>query len=208
MGLDSLDSIIAECEEVGTLVVEDCAHFMNFNYIGDSKNCKGDFAFYSLHKIFPIAKGGCLIVNSELNRHDVDLSNFQSTHEGNEFVSYDIQTIIAKKRENYLLYENLCQDIDGLTIFKKLDVEDAPHNFPILIEDGLREKLYFWLIERNIPLIALYYRLIEPLQKEQYLSMQLISKSILNLPVHQDVNLNDIVEIVELIKEGLSDLKK
>ena len=204
----NMDSIIAECKEVGTLVVEDCAHFMNFNYIGDSKNCKGDFAFYSLHKIFPIDKGGCLIVNSELNRNDIDMSKFLSTNEDNDFISYDMQAIINNKRENYLLYENLCQDIDGLTIFKKLEVEDVPHNFPILIEDGLREKLYFWLIERNIPLIALYYRLIEPLQKEQYSSMQLISGSILNLPVHQDINLNNIVEIVELIKEGLSDLKK
>ena len=68
--------------------------------------------------------------------------------------------------------------------------------------------MYFWLFDRGIPLIALYYRLIDPLLNEDYKDMQIVSDSILNLPVHQDINYKDLYFMVNLIKDGLIELNK
>ena len=63
-------------------------------------------------------------------------------------------------------------------------------------------------MDRKVPLIALYYRLIAPLQNNKYISMQKISKSILNLPIHQDMEIDNLKFVVESLKNGILELKK
>ena len=83
---------------------------------------------------------------------------------------------------------------------RKINKGDVPHNYPVIVKDGLREKLYFWLIDKNITLIALYYRLIEPLKDKKFDEMQYISNNILNLPVHQDLSFKDLHLLITNIK--------
>ena len=83
----------------------------------------------------------------------------------------------------------------------------VPHNFPIIVKDGLREKLYFYLLGKNIPTIALYYQMVVSIKEEVYPLSHKISKNILNLPVHQDITFQDIDLIVERIEQGLGEIK-
>jgi len=65
-------------------------------------------------------------------------------------------------------------------------------NLPIIVKNNKREKLYFKLMDEGIPTIALYYRLIDSIDRRQYPDSYYLSNNILNLPVHQDITKNDI----------------
>ncbi|EJL9428297.1 perosamine synthetase-related protein, partial [Vibrio cholerae] len=53
-------------------------------------------------------------------------------------------------------------------------------------------KLYFYLLDNNIPTVALYYRMIPQIDPGKFELSMLISSEILNLPVHQDTTLEDV----------------
>lgn len=196
------------CKKYNVLVVEDCAHLYNYNLFDYSTaGTHGDYAFYSLHKYFPFTGGGMLVQNN-LKLKPLDYSSIELNNNlYAQLIKYDVRAIAEKRRKNFLILEKLLVDVLGITPLKVIRVGDIPHNYPIIIEDGLREKLYFWLIERNVLLIALYYRLINPLQNEKYRTMQNISDNILNLPVHQDMDKENLTIIVELLKKGITEVK-
>src|SRR5690554_891162 len=62
--ISNLNEIVSLCKKNNIIVVEDCAHLYNYNYRnGSSVDGGGDYAFYSLHKIFPLREGGLLLKN-------------------------------------------------------------------------------------------------------------------------------------------------
>lgn len=205
----NIEEIIKLCGKYNVIVVEDCAHLYNYNlYDYSDAGTLGDFTFYSLHKNFPFKAGGILVQNN-LNIKSPDYSVIKLRHNlSSALIKYDVKAIADRRRENYTSLDNLIIDIPGVKALRIMTETDIPHNYPIIIENSLREKIYFWLMNKKVPLIALYYRLIDPLQEEKYLSMQNISDDILNLPIHQDIDTEDIIHIVDLLKEGLLELKK
>lgn len=84
-----------------------------------------------------------------------------------------------------------------------LEDGDVLRDFPILVENGLREKLYFQLLDWEVPTTALYYRLIDPLKGSGFESMQNISADILNLPIHQDIEREDLKIMVDRLVAAL-----
>lgn len=146
------------CELFGVLLVEDCAHVPHsiFNTIGPDS--MGDAAFYSLHKSIAVSSGGILRVNN-LN------IQLPSPQEGDccdrvwleQYISTDMRAIANKRRENYKWLVSNLKHIGGIPIMYP-DIGDfVPHDFPILVHDGYREKLYFELMKENFPTMALYY---------------------------------------------------
>lgn len=205
--IKGIEEIVKLCTKHNVIVVEDCAHLYNYNLFNYSPaGTYGDFTFYSLHKFLPFENGGMVLQNASdiltLDFSDINFSNQLSI----DLMKYDIKAIADKRRENFIIYESLVRDILGIKPFKTMMDGDIPHNYPIIVENGLREKLYFWLMDRRVPLIALYYRLIAPLQIDRYHSMQLISNNILNLPLHQDMDIESIRYVAESLKRGISEL--
>jgi len=207
--IQNIEEIVKVCKQYNVIVVEDCAHLYNYNLIEYSDvGTFGDFAFYSLHKNFPFIEGGMLVQNN-LEIKSTHFTPTKKTHQlATQWIEYDAKAIAEKRIENFKIIQNLINNIAGVKSLKTIKDGDIPHNYPIIIENGLREKLYFWLMDKNVPLIALYYRLVDPLQVEKYISMQIISNNILNLPVHQDITFEDIKYIIELIKRGILELSE
>lgn len=205
--IQNITAISRLCKQHNVLIVEDCAHLYNYNMLNYSDvGTYGDFAFYSLHKFFPFQDGGMFIQNN-LEIKTPDFSDIKSTSKlYSQFIKYDARAIADKRIENFKIMDKLIKNIAGLKSLREINQGDIPHNYPIIVENDLREKLYFWLLDRKIPLIALYYRLINPLQNKKYLTMKDISGNILNLPIHQDMNEEDIKYVVDLLKKGLADL--
>lgn len=200
--IQNIKEIIRICKKYNLMVVEDCAHLYNYNLFEYSDaGTFGDFAFYSLHKNFPFDEGGMLIQNN-LKIKFLDISPSKLPYNlAMDLIKYDAKAIANKRIENFKAIDDLIRNIPSIESFKKMKEGDIPHNYPIIVKNGLREKLYFWLIEKNVPLIALYYRLIDQLQDEKYISMKLVSNNILNLPVHQDIKLKDLEYLVSKINE-------
>jgi dTDP-4-amino-4,6-dideoxygalactose transaminase len=200
--IHNIEEIVKVCKKYNVTVVEDCAHLYNYNLFEYSDaGTFGDFTFYSLHKNFPLKNGGMVVQNNT----DILQPNFSIIQLLNncskKLFSYDAKAIADKRRENFRILDKLVQNIKGIQPLKNLEEGDIPHSYPILVDNGLRERLYFWLIDKNITLIALYYRLIPALQIEKYANMQKLSNSILNLPIHQDIDEEELRKIVNKIIE-------
>jgi dTDP-4-amino-4,6-dideoxygalactose transaminase len=207
--INNIRSIVDLCESYGVQVVEDCAHLYNYNlYSLSDAGTYGDFVFYSLHKNFPFESGG-MVVQNNTKIPLIDYSKVKlNMNFSNEIVKYDLEAIAKKRVQNFEYLDVLLNKVEGVSRLKFLDNDDIPHNFPIYVENGLRERLYFWMVNKNVTLTALYYRLIDNLNVADYAEMHDLSKSILNLPIHQDMSFGDIRSIVELLIEGISELKK
>lgn len=205
--ISNIEEIVRLCMELNVIVVEDCAHIFNYNlYDLSSVGTYGDFAFYSLHKYFPVDKGGMVVQNTQ-NSLELDCSGVILESEfATQIIKYDIEAIAIKRRENFDFLHSQIKEVDGIRSIKLRSDEDIPHNYPIFVENDLREKLYFWLMERGVPLIALYYRLIDPLKNEKYKPMKNLSDNILNLPVHQDMESESIKFVCESLKTGIKSL--
>jgi dTDP-4-amino-4,6-dideoxygalactose transaminase len=189
------------CSRNGVILVEDCAHccFLNKNEHG----LTGDYSFYSLHKFFPTKTGGVLRRNGEPSGEQGpgDAAELDPCDPAvlEQLLRTDVVAVNRRRRENYAQLESALTDLDGVTPLWTLDEKTVPHNFPVLIAEGRREKLYFHLQEHGLITIALYYRLADEMDRTLYPISFGISDSILNLPVHQDTNANDLEALVREI---------
>lgn len=195
------------CMRYQTLLVEDCAH-VPWPFHNDSgPGSVGHAAFYSLHKSIAVACGGMLRVNS-LDMalpvpKGVDCCDYRCLE---QLLRTDMESVANKRRENYRWLANRLAHVDGLTVLFPNIGDLVPHDFPILVHDGWREKLYFALMDENMPTIALYYRLIDAITPDAFPLSHALSSSILNLPVHQDTDQIDLERLTDRLVTVLEEL--
>lgn len=195
------------CEEYDVILVEDCAHAFQLGLKTESVGITGDFSIYSLHKHLATNTGGVLRNMSEslelLTLPDEDKISLDASL---QLLNSDLEAIAAKRRENYAFYADMLASVKGVQVMYTLGEAEVPQSFPIRVKNNLREPLYFYLMEKQIPTIALYYRLIDVLDADSYPLAHKISNEILNLPVHQDITQQDtdIVskEIIKFLRSG------
>lgn len=198
-----LNRLKSLCSSHRIILVEDCAHccFMPDSNIGAT----GDYSFYSLHKFFPTGAGGILRTNTDRSDPIRLGSNEECKSEVLEqMLRTDIPAVIQKRRENYKFLEQALSGVPGISSLWDLDATTIPHNFPIIVNAHRRETLYFHLLEKDLPTIALYYRLVDELDRRLFPVSFETSQSILNLPVHQDTDLADLRILVEEIEAFLA----
>ena len=203
---DNFDEIIAFCQSKNITLIEDCAHTLHGFHNNQQLGTFGAFAFHSIHKILPTDDGGLLVDNSSEIHFSISPENEGIKQETLSTFSLALHSEIAKNRQqNYRRYLALLEPNELLELMQaRLSEGIVPLNFPILIKNGLREKLYFDLIEKGITTSALYYRMIPQIQENEFPESYTISGSILNLPVHQDTTL----EQVDFICQSINDLLK
>ena len=196
-------NIRAICDACQICLIEDCAHSLDSSEGEIPLGSVGDFSIFSIHKSIPTQSGGFL----RSNRKDLELSRHVSledriTLDDLETFSVMNRSAIAEKRiENYEYLANLLKDCPELTpMFPQLNQGVVPLNLPVLVSEGNREPLYFYLMEKGFPTIALYYRLIDDLKTGRFETSQEISGQILNLPVHQDITASDLCLLCTTIK--------
>ena len=204
---NNMNIIMEFCKKHDLILIEDCAHAFHLGMPEQKLGIFGDFAFYSVHKYLPVKDGGILKINtdkfqlSKLN--DTDQMSIEVLQ---QIVKTDYVAIAKKRRNNFNFYHEQLKGINHFKIMFNLDVHEIPQTFPILIGNGLREKLYFFLIEKELPVIALYYRMIEEIEQEKFPISYQISNNILNLPVHQDIEFIDIKNLCDAIKQFYTQL--
>lgn len=187
---ENISEIIYCLKKKGVWIIEDNAHSMYtyFKYGGIG----ADAAFFSLHKMLPLDGGGALAVfNNELKK----LCLSEESHNYSDMYMYDFGDIAKKRTDNYLILDQTIRDKKYSDIFVPLKSENAirkavPQTYPILIKKGKRDKIYELMNEEGFGVVSLYHTLISELRKNEFEQSQKISRCVLNLPVHQDVNSN------------------
>lgn len=190
------------CREKGILLIEDCAHTIGGQFSGVTLGDFGDFSFYSIHKLTASENGGILQVNNssytDRFRNVIDNIDVEDLI---QYIRTDLNKSSSIRRKNYQLYlESLSRNSKYFDImFPELEEGVVPINFPIRVKNYSREKMYFQLMEDGIPLVSLYYQMVEELPREGFPVSYNISDSILNLPTHQCINKNDVLTIVDAL---------
>jgi dTDP-4-amino-4,6-dideoxygalactose transaminase len=192
------------CEDNGAVLVEDCAHAYQLGAPGETLGSIGHFALYSLHKYFALEAGGLLRCNDP-NLHIVCDDRISAARYAPLVASSRTIEIVAKRRANYRRYAELLRTQARLQILYELN-DETPQTFPVVFEPGIREPLYFRLMERDLPTVALYYRLIDEIDSAQHVAAHAMSQNILNLPVHQDIEFADIDQLVFEISDFLGEM--
>jgi hypothetical protein len=196
------------CDRNGTLLVEDCAHVAGLMEVGSPLGTLGHAAFYSLHKSIAVRSGGALRVNDDsLGLPDVEERDRCPASVLEQYVRTDMAAVIKTRRANYQWLAERLADDEGLSVLYPNLGTVVPHDFPVLVHDGLREKLYFALMEDGLPTIALYYRLIASITLDEFPLSHALSRGILNLPVHQDTTIADLEYLTGRLRVLLAGLR-
>lgn len=177
------------------LIVEDFAHGL-FTF-WQSPQITFDYAFFSLHKLLPFSRGGALLSK---------LPTEISTGIHYNLVHYDFQTIIKIRCENFnFLLKKLLPLAEGSGFFSILHKHlgnNVPQTFPILLMDEqIRDTLYFRLNEEGFGAVSLYHELISVIDPDCFTHEHAISKRILNLPLHQDTNPVELNQMIDCMME-------
>ncbi|MCX6122141.1 MAG: DegT/DnrJ/EryC1/StrS family aminotransferase [Ignavibacteriales bacterium] len=177
------------------IVVEDCAHALFTFLFGADRNF--DYAFFSLHKMLPYRNGGMLLSKYPQESETIESFNL---HE------YDCYQIAQRRCENYQKLKELMEPLCARFHIHLLRdaLEDAvPQSFPILLPDAnSRDRLYFGLNEVGYGVVSLYHELIPEIDR-YYSESHFLSTRILNLPVHQDVRIDELELMVRNLKQLL-----
>jgi dTDP-4-amino-4,6-dideoxygalactose transaminase len=197
------------CDRYRTLLIEDCAHIPWPIYNHTGVGSQGHAAFYSMHKSIAVPTGGIL----RLNTLDFELPVPEGVDRCDEnclvqFLRTDMEAIADKRRDNYRWLAKRLEKAEGVSVLYPEIGELVPHDFPIFVHGGLREKLYFELMKENLPTVALYYRLIDAISPADYPKSHMLSKSILNLPVHQDTEFSDLEHLSDRLMSILGRLRR
>lgn len=190
------------CNKKGVAFIEDCAHTINGYYKGYKLGSIGDYALFSIHKILTTENGGMLQVNDSANmslfddvKDNIDIEDLL------QYAKTDLNAIAAKKLRNYNAYLEFLKKDSILfdIIYPVLEEGIVPNNFPVFIKNYNRFQLYNELEAMGIPTVVLYYRMIEELNKEEFPISYQIADTILNLPIHQDIEIEDVKHIADVL---------
>lgn len=190
------------CKSKGIMVIEDCAHTFNTQLNGINLGSIGDFAIFSIHKLLTTEDGGMLQINNEKY-----LSLFAAAEENinlSDLLQYaktDLNMIAKRKVENYKAYLQFLDHDSTLfdILYPILEEGVVPNNFPVIIKNYSRVQLYNELMNKGIPTVVLYYKMIGELSKESFPISYQLADNILNLPVHQDTEIEDIIHIATML---------
>ena len=194
----NIDEIIKIAKENKASIIEDCAHALYTDYIDYKCGNYSDCCIYSLHKMLPYSDGGMIRINTE----DIDLNENDCFY---NILEYDLTKISNLRKENVLLIENELKDVKGIKILRPVNEypNETPQTYPILIENKDKNEMYHKLNAEGFGVVSLYHTMIEDLRKPEYATANYISKRILNLPVHQDVEKEQLIKMCEKIKKLL-----
>ena len=197
-----IEKISVLCKKNNIILVEDCAHSFTSTINNKNIGSFGDYALFSIHKIFAASAGGILQINNNNfsyiseNQNPINISDIQ------QYTITDINEMSELRIKNYKYYlENFKENKICKIFYKELPNGTVPLNFPILIYNEDRFELYNKMIEKNIPVVSLWYQLINEIPKVKYCISYDISSRILNLPLHQDIKFEDINYIINNISQ-------
>jgi hypothetical protein len=160
-----------------------------------------DSEVYSLHKTIGSNTGGGAVLKS---RDDSFLSNTITSDSLALFAKTNIEYVSRIRRRNFLYLSTELQTFATskfVPFFSDGREPILPLNFPIRVSTTQsRHELYGLLVESEILPTALYHRLVPEITESEYPTSLKVSETILNLPIHQDIELYQLDEMLGLLR--------
>jgi dTDP-4-amino-4,6-dideoxygalactose transaminase len=91
---------------------------------------------------------------------------------------------------------------DWLTpLFPQIREGIVPQTLPVIVSQSSRDALYFEMNRRGFGVVSLYHTLIQQIREVEYPDSYWLSRRILNLPVHQDIQPGDLEAMVNQLAQ-------
>lgn len=191
------NAVLDICRKKGAYIIEDAAHALFTDFV-DCHCGFGDCTFYSIHKMLPFSDGGmlkCMHVFSDI----------QSTVEDIGVFNYDLRAIAADRKRNAEIWNQCIIESDLFPDFieplYKFRTDVTYQTFPVIIKGSQRDRLYFSLNAQRYGAVSLYHEMIQPIKNMFFEDSLWLSDHILNLPVHQDIEAGEIVNMFKLLRD-------
>lgn len=191
---------VALAREHGAVVVEDEAHAMLTDLIGGLTGRRGDVAVYSLHKLLPYEHGGMLAFP------DGAAPALETDSSPEPFPwHFDLAEIARRRYENACLLDALlgplAEEIEPLWGAPRAG--EVPQTYPVLIRQASRDRIYYQMNAAGFGVVSLYHTLVEPIPAGRFPAAMTLSRQILNLPVHQDVEQEQLYDLVQELERAV-----
>lgn len=191
----NIELLVGKCREREAIIIEDAAHALYTDYIDHACGQYGDYVLYSLHKMLPFKTGGMLKVNCN--------QKINITGKEHSLISpfgYDLYQIAQQRKSNARLWNELLLEHDrSIEILRPYSDKETPQTFPIVVKNYDRNQLYFKLNEAGYGAVSLYHTMIDEIKQSKNESAVWLSQHIINMPVHQDVEENEIKKMAKLL---------
>jgi dTDP-4-amino-4,6-dideoxygalactose transaminase len=182
--------------------IEDFAHLVEPLRSRSKVPKYADYEVFSLHKTIGSNLGGGAILSENFEE---SFAETIATSTLSSFAKSDLGFIASVRSRNYEHLMNLLRieaNPNFTCFFKDMRIPISPLNFPVRFSDGKkRHRFYTELVSRQIFPTALYHRLVPEITQEKYPTSILVSQTILNLPVHQDIAIADLDQMIEVMKD-------
>ena len=171
------------------------------DYIDGTCGKFSDISIYSLHKMLPYKNGGMIRIN---NNEIIELEKNDNYY---NILEYDLKEIAKKRKRNAMIIEEELENVKGIKILRKTNIYEnqTPQTYPILILEKDKNYFYHRLNNEGFGVVSLYHTMIKELQRDEYKLSTEIGMKILNLPVHQDANEDELRKMCEEIKQLLGE---
>ena len=174
--------------EYDVFILEDEAHAMLSDVVGGICGRLGDACVYSFHKILPVESGGAAVINDPESR----LARTLVADPGcaSPLCDFDLNRVADKRRANSLVLDKLVRELapEIEPLFGAAGSREFPQSYPVMIRNGLRDRLYHEMNAAGFGVVSLYHTLISEISSDCFPATAKLSRHILNLPVHQDAS--------------------
>ncbi len=168
----------------GAAVVEDEAHSFFSDFIGGVCGRLGHACIFSLHKMLPLSRGGWLELRDTMYPDAVG----QPCPELDRVFHYDFCAISNRRRALAELWSRLLigESESFQLLHPSLPQGVVPQTFPVILLRADRDRVFDEMNRLGFGVVSLYHTMITELPTDQFPDSSLVSRRILNLPVHQD----------------------
>lgn len=199
----NIEQVVNLINSHNKILIEDSAHSFFNDFLLGTCGRFGNATFFSIHKLFPENQGGALVTNDRNSVNKIGKEINQSIN--NNLLKYDFYSIAEIRQRNARIIENILISEKNIKLIRKNNHINIPQTYPILILNNKRDYLYFKLNQLGFGVVSLYHTLINQIDEKIYSNSHNISKNILNLPIHQDINENKMELLLKTLVKELND---
>lgn len=204
-GETQMPEIRTIANEYRLLLVEDLAHGFFTSHVSGGAGRHGEVALFSLHKMFPFSDGGMV----QYARPELLTGQTSTRPElAQRLLEYDWGNIAKARRRVFLeLTDRLIALPEHGREFELLWPEladtDVPQSLPVRVLGDARDDLYFGMNADGYGMVSLYHTLIEE-SRRRFPRLVALSRHIINFPIHQDVQVDDLDGMIASFRRHLS----
>jgi dTDP-4-amino-4,6-dideoxygalactose transaminase len=202
----SYSEVVRLIRNAGAWCLEDEAHALFTDLVVGASGRLGDASVLSLHKMLPVHGGGALLINPASN---LDLENLDAPGVSATMLwDHDLAAIAEQRRRNTADIAEMLIPLAGRVdpLWSAAGNGEILQTYPVIVRDANRDYVYKMMNARGYGVVSLYHTLVDGIQPAEYPLSHALSRSILNLPIHQDLRTQHLADLIAHLTSVLDEL--